>query len=340
MPTPTFTSKLLLRKPDPDPATGDFVNVQTDVNENMDKLDDHIGAKACTDVTRPPTPFLHEIIRETNTGRMYICTNTVGPVWSQIVLSGTSFLQAGGGSTATFRSNLSSGTATGNRAWAFRGAGETTDRFWFDHDGMHQWAGTSGAGDTNLYRSAANVLKTDDSFHAGAGLSVLSGGASVTGNLSVSGIGQEQYVEKTADQSRLSNTALINDNHLFVSVAANATYVFEIYLMTSNSGAGDPDLKLGLTFPSGTISWTAFGLDVAALGSSGSLSVNTWQETATSGATINRASTTTMASMMIKGRFKNGVTAGTLRLQFAQVTSVAVNTTLFTGSYMLAKRVA
>jgi len=156
----------------------------------------------------------------------------------------------------------------------------------------------------------------------------------------LSGVGHEQYVEKTSDQSRFSNTALTNDTHLFVSVAASATYVFELYLMTNNSGAGDPDIKLGLTFPSGTISWTSFGLDVGSAGSTGSLSVNTWQETSTSGATINRASTTTMASMLIKGRFSNGVTAGTLRLQFAQVTSVAINTTLFTGSYMLAKRVA
>jgi hypothetical protein len=40
------------------------------------------------------------------------------------------------------------------------------DRYSLDNNGAMIWGGGSGTGDTNLYRSAANVLKTDDQFHA------------------------------------------------------------------------------------------------------------------------------------------------------------------------------
>lgn len=84
----TFSTRLLLRKPDPDPITGDNVNVQTDLNENFDKLDAAMGAFHCTSGTRPATPFLGQFIRETDTGNLLLCTNTVGPVWTLVYTAG------------------------------------------------------------------------------------------------------------------------------------------------------------------------------------------------------------------------------------------------------------
>ena len=49
-------------------------------------------------------------------------------------------------------------------------------------------AGITIGGDANLYRSAANVLKTDDAFTTSAILTVTSGGADITGGLTLSGV--------------------------------------------------------------------------------------------------------------------------------------------------------
>lgn len=48
--------------------------------------------------------------------------------------------------------------------------GESGVRFVAFADGKHEWGDGTNARDTNLYRSAADVLKTDDSVHVGADL--------------------------------------------------------------------------------------------------------------------------------------------------------------------------
>lgn len=50
--------------------------------------------------------------------------------------------------------------------------GETYGRFLFTITGKMEWGPGTGARDTNLYRNAANVLKTDDSLIVGANLKV------------------------------------------------------------------------------------------------------------------------------------------------------------------------
>lgn len=78
-------------------------------------------------------------------------------------------------SSAPYYTPASSGTiATGQRlaaattdAWSTGVTGDTGDRFVIDADGKHWWdAGDGGTADTNLYRSAADTLKTDDTFQA------------------------------------------------------------------------------------------------------------------------------------------------------------------------------
>lgn len=44
-----------------------------------------------------------------------------------------------------------------------------TNRFVLNGDGKQEWGGGAGAVDTNLYRSAADTLKTDDKFVVGTG---------------------------------------------------------------------------------------------------------------------------------------------------------------------------
>lgn len=78
----TPTSRLALAKPDPDPATGDFVNVGT-LNGNADKLDAAAGAFPCTAATRPGAPWHGQIIRETDTRRVLVW-NATQAVWDPV----------------------------------------------------------------------------------------------------------------------------------------------------------------------------------------------------------------------------------------------------------------
>jgi len=68
--TGTVTSRLGLYKPDPD----DDVTVETDINENYDKLDALFPPTVCTSGTRPLTPFIGQLIYETDTSRLVIRT--------------------------------------------------------------------------------------------------------------------------------------------------------------------------------------------------------------------------------------------------------------------------
>lgn len=173
----TTTSRLGLIKPTP--GTGEIVNVATQINASWDTIDAEIGAGIYTSSTRPLAPYQHKIIRETDTGRLYVHNGTTPASggWMQIPAQGGSFLQPPGSSTATSRYILASGVATSNRAMSFRGSTDTQDHFFFDYDGTIQWGSGSVASDTNLYRSAANTLKTDDLFVAGGGISLGSAGA-------------------------------------------------------------------------------------------------------------------------------------------------------------------
>ena len=79
-------------------------------------------------------------------------------------------------------------SATSDAALSTRVGAETGSRFFVNADGAHQWAdGTAGA-DTNLYRSGADALKTDDLFSA-AGVNSTTNGASVAGLFATSADG-------------------------------------------------------------------------------------------------------------------------------------------------------
>jgi hypothetical protein len=70
----------------------------------------------------------------------------------------------------------STGAATTTEFLGLYVSGDTEERFALYSDGKMEWgAGGAAALDTNLYRSAANILATDDAFNVGGTLSVISG---------------------------------------------------------------------------------------------------------------------------------------------------------------------
>lgn len=90
--------------------------------------------------------------------------------------------------TAGIQSTLATAATT---AYGSLVSGDTFDRFRHFADGGIEWGPGNAARDTNLYRSAANTLKTDDNLVVAQTLSVTgtaaTGSQTVTGNLTVSG---------------------------------------------------------------------------------------------------------------------------------------------------------
>lgn len=115
-----------------------------------------------------------------------------------VTFSGVANLNGGGALVGTFSGNHTlSGTVTHSGliqstraastdvALGAQVAADTFDRFRIYNSGLHEWGSGAAARDTNLFRQAADVLRTDDSFQVGGALTVT--GAATVGSLSTSG---------------------------------------------------------------------------------------------------------------------------------------------------------
>lgn len=100
--------------------------------------------------------------------------------------------------TAGIQSTLATAATT---AYGSLVSGDTFDRYRHFADGGTEWGPGNAARDTNLYRSAANTLRTDDSFSVGTNLSVTgtaaTGALTVTGAISATGTADFGYDEVT-----------------------------------------------------------------------------------------------------------------------------------------------
>lgn len=84
------------------------------------------------------------------------------------------------GTTAFSGAATSTGAAAGSTAYASLVTSDTFDRFRILADGGMEWGSGAGARDVTLYRSAANVLKTDDKLITAIGLGVGNSAAATT----------------------------------------------------------------------------------------------------------------------------------------------------------------
>ena len=215
------TTRLALNKPNPDPVTGDYVDI-TKLNDNFDKIDSSISSTLCTSGTRPSSPFNGQIIRETDTGRAYIYN---GSSWIQILLSGASFL-----------SHIESERpANFDALIRTKVTGDTQYRFSARADGRLDWGDGTNAQDTNLYRISANLLHTDDTFEApGYRISGTSSGPAWV--MTYSGevnLGSNVTVPQTpADISGMSLTFTTRKDNAVVK----AYYSFDFSTLISSAG--------------------------------------------------------------------------------------------------------
>jgi hypothetical protein len=329
MPDPS-TTRLALYKSKSDGS--EDVNYTQDLGQNWDKVDTAVGYQAVTSSTRPSAPYSGKPIMQTDTAYSTYVSNGTSPAsgsWVEIPNSSAVYggrfisLFTGSTSAASLMRLAQTGPASGSRAFATRGATDTADHFFFDFDGRMQWsAGGSAAGDTNLYRSAANVLKTDDAFQA----------------LSVAGIQVPTTIVKTTTTSRTSTTTLADDPD-FTATLGTGTYQFEMMLQCTGAALGSGDIKALIKY-SGTVTsgtWQGVGMST-----SGATNIQNNGGSVVSSSGVSQpfgVSGASFSGVLISGGLVAG-SSGTLSLQWAQNTSSATATNVRLGSWFRITQIA
>lgn len=138
------------------PAGNENVSRVNDIINNFEKLEDLVGLTLATSSVAPSSPFQGQFRLNTDNHRTYMYDRTA---WQEFP-------------TASERCGSTIGWGT---------AGDANNKIQLTAAGrLEMGAGGASAVDVNLYRNAANVLKTDDDL-------IVAGAASVTGALAVSG---------------------------------------------------------------------------------------------------------------------------------------------------------
>ncbi|MFG2276779.1 hypothetical protein ACGFNY_44350 [Streptomyces chartreusis] len=168
------------------------------------------------------------------------------------------------------------------------------------------------------------------------------------GNLTVAGIGQRVTKRRTTDATKTSTTTVVADTQIASFTAdANATYIVDGFLKYSGPG----DFQMGWIVPSGTLGeWQGIGNGTTVIGyASGAIQSDT---SGTFGYMVRTESTdiastrtyggigTSVFGVQVRGLFRVGATAGTISLAWAQGTSNATATTLYTDSHLRLEKVA
>ncbi|MEV0993407.1 hypothetical protein [Nonomuraea sp. NPDC050202] len=148
---------------------------------------------------------------------------------------------------------------------------------------------------------------------------------------------QQAFRLKTADESVASSTTLQDDNHLFLSVAANTEYWVQAHLIYEGAANPSGDLQLGWSFPSGsTWTWVSDALGSGVTGSTDIIS-----RTRQVGSGSSSPGTVGAGILVIavpKGVLRVGSNSGFLRLRWAQLASTATPTIVKTGSLLTIRR--
>ncbi|MET8826108.1 hypothetical protein ABZX40_13630 [Streptomyces sp. NPDC004610] len=244
------------------------VNYTTDIGQNLDRLDAAAGFQPVTSTTRPSSPYSGKPIMETDTSFRTYFSNGTAPAsasWVQIPNSSSTFnadldltggrqLNIGGSGSAASIAVLAS--AAGDDILSTRVSGDTQNRHLIEADGTTLWGpGGSIAPDVNLFRSAANTLKTDDSFVIGGDLRLV-GGATVYRNkpASVTTVANTTAETVVASLTIPANDAVVGAIYRIrvvtgISFLASATMTWRLRL---GGLAGTLLAQMGATTLSGT----------------------------------------------------------------------------------------
>jgi hypothetical protein len=359
-----LTPRLELYKPADDGS--EPINVATDINDNLEKLDTVVGFVPSTSVTPPSFVFDGMATYETDTGRAKFRKSGV---WSYLVSAGVSYLadlwlgigqKLGLGTdtpTAVVEAVVSN-IGTSPTILKFRQSSDTQPRMQLDSDGIRFGPGGVTATDVRVYRPTANQLAVTGDVSLPGTLAVtgatslanttISGtldldsniisDVSVLGNLAVSGIGQLKVARKLSDTVRTSSTAQVDDTELTLTVDANSIYEVRVLLFVTGDPAGD--IQIAYNVPT-SAQWLrhCFGPGPAA---------TSFTDSAMRVAAANHnvqvqyglTSTSTYTCIQESGLLITAATAGSLTLRVNQFASNATSSIIRIGSSMVLRKVA
>jgi len=213
----TLTSRLRLYKPAADGSEN--VNVVSDLNDNWDRLDAMVSFVPVTVGTYPASGYRGEAFYETDTGKGYINTSAVASTITkaQVLVAGAGFdsnisltssagqfTTGGTSSTATFAAQR--GSSTDSILSGRTLSASANSMFTVTAAGTMGWGPGSSSTDTNLYRSSANVLATDDSLNVGGSLTV-----TASANLDDTLVGGNLIIGSATYRNRLSTVTTVSN---------------------------------------------------------------------------------------------------------------------------------
>lgn len=149
-------------------------------------------------------------------------------------------------------------------------------------------------------------------------------------------VGGYRMAYKAADEQVDTSTAVQDDNHLTLTVAASGIYTFDGCLLFDSADA-NADFKLTFAGPTGATGWWA-PVAITLGNADGSGSTRLTKFDLASESTVGAISGGSLA--LPSGYVAVGATAGSLTLRWAQASSSATPTVLRQGSWLRAHRVA
>lgn len=168
----------------------------------------------------------------------------------------------------------------------------------------------------------------------------VTGAATISGDLSVGGIGSLVFARKTIDKSISNQATPQNDTDFAFSVVANGVYTVHGLLMY-NGGANVGNFTTKWSAPLGaTMDWNNQGQPTGASAVAGTVVTN--QKSITDQSSLGTIGTASnqMMTAILNGLLIMSSTAGTLQFQWAQAASNATAVTLKAPTWMTLRRVA
>lgn len=360
----TTTPRLGLYQPEDDGS--EPINVATDLNDNLERIDSGVGFVPSTSAVPPATPFDGMATYETDTNVAKF-RKAATSAWVQLLSAGSIFANH---LLINAANRIGIGVASSPTAMVdaivaniftfpfakYKASGEPTHRLEINHDGI-RIGGGQVAPETRIYRPSPSQLAVtgNTTFEnnvnvtgtTGLAATTISGSLNlggnvvtdlnVTGNITATGTGYSKIVKKVNDEPRTSTTTATIDPDLYVDLPANSTYLLEAFLFISGT-TGDVKTSWNIPAAATMFRW-ALGPDVGATSNS-NVTMRTSINLATSEPAYGLFSETSWSGASETCVVTLGATAGRVQLKFAQNTSSAVSTILRNSSFMRITKIA
>jgi hypothetical protein len=340
------------------------VNVATDLNDNLEKMDSALGFAPATSGADPTGLYDGKGAYETDTGRAKFRKSSV---WAYLLTSGASFLsdiwlglgqKLGIGTTtptAVIEAVVSS-VVSSPTVLKFRQSTDTNPRMQIDVDGIKIGPGNA-TNDIQIYRPSANQLAITGSVSMANNLSVsgtfsaasvdISGNLdiggnvvsdiNITGKLYGTGFNAPNVVRKPSDTLRTATVTTTDDPHLTFTAEANSAYLVQLFVYYSSSTTADFKCAWSVPTGAGGLRW------VLAEAVSGTDYANTSMRTSvhqpTTDVAIGGHSTALFTGLQETCVFTTGATPGAFTFKWSQNTSDAAQTGVRQHSVLLYRKV-